>query len=627
MRDLFRRSRRCLVLAVAALCAALLCPAAWAEAGPLEPEDGGLLDLPMYRDPALRTPAVVQTFHPRLGELWLMGLDRPEVEERRRAAEAIGKAHTMGMTGHDDLLDRLIALAGDDPDALVRTTCIAALARIDDARAARAMLAALDAADPDRVRIADAALSRWLGRPEVAAAVRGPAVDAWVARAADAEAGVALRVSAVTALGAIKAGAAVDTLLAIVNDAALPQSLRLAAATAAARCAADPQRLAGRGDSAADVLRVAAVVFADSADPDAALLAVRLIARDDSAEAAALAQKLALSGDAVVAGEALDRLVQTDPGRVIALRERLVTEGRPNSRLRIARAFARTRSPEAPAALCDLLDDTSLDVRTFARDTLAAFAAEADRVDATREAVLAALREPAGWRQAEQAALVAGQIDLEPAADALLALLSHDRAEVRLASADALRRIAVPDALPGMLARAQAIAAAWPGAVGAEAPDAVLLRGYDAELTQLHQAFGAMRYAEAEAHLGRFVGKSQVFGSASRASAIYALGLLHGQAEDGGLAGKLAGRIKDIAGMEPESDEVRVFSAVALGHMKSQKQLAVLEQFATDEPGSLVGAACRWSRMPRIPWARCGKAARSAPSGVWAVSRSSPTSW
>src|SRR5262245_64744160 len=77
--------------------------------GPAKATD---LDTIRETDPALGAvdagPPVVK-FHPRLKALWLEALARPEADLKRQVAEAIAKAHPLGMPGLNEAVPQLVA--------------------------------------------------------------------------------------------------------------------------------------------------------------------------------------------------------------------------------------------------------------------------------------------------------------------------------------------------------------------------------------------------------------------------------------------------------------------------------------------------------------------------------------
>jgi hypothetical protein len=90
-------------------------------------------------------------------------------------------------------------------------------------------------------------------------------------------------------------------------------------------------------------------------------------------------------------------------------------------------------------------------------------------------------------------------------------------------------------------------------------------------------------------------------GQESRAAAIWALGYLHENMPDEGLADDFGERLADIEGTVPEDERVRRMSAVSIGRMKNENEVVRLQRFAGWRSPS--GVACLWSisRMKNEP--------------------------
>lgn len=546
-------------------------------AGPLTPEVGGLIGRPMYQDPATDRPSAATRFEPRLIDLWLDALRSDEADDRRLAAEAFARAHEDGLSDFDAALPVLSQMVRNDPVALVRASAAATLDVIDDRAAADALAAVIDESDIDVVLPADRALARWGHRD---------AAPAWRNRLANPDAPLALRLSAAEAVGRVGDEQATEPLAELVLDAQAGLPLRMAAAKALG------------GIARSGLLDVARRL---DAQPTAVtrLLQVRVLAGHQQPAARQAIERLAIEGEPAASAAALEALNTQDHQLVRALAPRVTRDGRPHVRYQLAVASAAAPGDQAPARLGPALDDTSLRVRAYARDRLIEMGADAPRREAVAAVVLGVLADPPGWRSAEQAALVAGHIELESAGEALVALMDHPRPEARLAVLDALRRIEVAQTLPAMLERARALTDQWPSPDDPDDPDAGVtpesVAALDSELPQLFQAFGAMRYAPADSLLRRYVPKSQAFGSESRAAAVFALGKIFEGEGDPSLARDLQGRLADATGLEPEVTPVRRMAAITLGRLDAEAHLATLRRFAEEEANGEIGAACRWA--------------------------------
>jgi HEAT repeat protein len=170
-------------------------------------------------------------------------------------------------------------------------------------------------------------------------------------------------------------------------------------------------------------------------------------------------------------------------------------------------------------------------------------------------------------------------------------LLRFERPEVFVTAAWGLRRLAVPETLPEQL---REIERRWQQVQKLEA---TLPRDMiDRELAQLAQSLGRARYAAASPQLVRFVPKQLLPGPESRAAAIWALGLIHQDAQPAGLVGQLIERLTDQSVLFAEDLRVRRMSAVALGRMKAKEAVEYLQDYS---PGKLsrepLPNACAWA--------------------------------
>ena len=210
------RSRRGLV-ALTAL--ALACPT-WARAVDLA------VDQVEWVDPDLPAPPEQIRFSPRTLPLWRQALSRSDAEPRRLACDTIGLAARRGMTGLDEFVAALVAIVGDDPDALVRRAAAGALVALDARDAADSLV---KAAARDGVLVAavvEPALARWGS---------AAAIQPWLDRLATPGAPPALVTLAIDGLGRTQTATAAPALERLILDADAVPEHRLAAARALGR--------------------------------------------------------------------------------------------------------------------------------------------------------------------------------------------------------------------------------------------------------------------------------------------------------------------------------------------------------------------------------------------------------
>ncbi|MFW6336928.1 MAG: HEAT repeat domain-containing protein [Phycisphaeraceae bacterium] len=322
------------------------------------------------------------------------------------------------------------------------------------------------------------------------------------------------------------------------------------------------------------------------------LVGVTLLGAMQSDDKVELLTRFADDPSPVVAAEALRQLGDVRPAACLELRQKPWQREDANVRYQAARCLYAYGESAAVEPLSGLLDDTDPAVRRLAHWALLRLSDAEGPSRAMLSNVERTLRQ-ASWRGLERAALLLGQWDHEPAASRLVELLEHDRAEVRLAAATGLRRLAVRDTLPALLQRAERITQRMQSMLQEETTLPGLAE-LDREQEQLFAAFGDMRYREADALLRQYLPKDS-FPSGSRTAAVWALGKIHAGRPDPSLAGVLRGRLSDTNIMEPESIDVRAHAAVALARMGADGQAGVLRRFATgEESPDLLQAACRW---------------------------------
>ena len=178
------------------------------------------------------------------------------------------------------------------------------------------------------------------------------------------------------------------------------------------------------------------------------------------------------------------------------------------------------------------------------------------------------------------------QRDEITASPRLLELQRFARPEVRIAAAVALRRLDLPATLEPMRLRALEVADLWERDLTKRWTEK-----WDVELGQLVQTMGLRRYAPVQPLLEKMIPKGS-FGGQARAAGIWALGKVHKGPPSDELANALLSRMNDNDLMRPEDPDVRIASAVALGHMKAKAQVEALRASAS-QPS--VERACLWA--------------------------------
>jgi HEAT repeat protein len=310
---------------------------------------------------------------------------------------------------------------------------------------------------------------------------------------------------------------------------------------------------------------------------------------------------LGRDAEPAVAAVALARLVEIDPKLVVADVKNLLANPDAKVRSTAVEVLFREPSEEHIRFLADRLNDPHPDVRVQARKAMHDLAPKADH----RKAVIEqAMRILAGsdWRGLEQATILLGQLDHKPAAGRLVELLKFPRPEVLVSAAWGLRRLAVPETLPGALEYYRTALPPPPAeGEGNQMAVAFTPMGWpqlDDQLSQLAQFFGESRYQPADAALRQtFPRHGVALGPIeTRAAAIWALGLLHEGRPDAELVRGFLARLND-GGLAPEHPHVRSMAAVTLGRMKAKESLASLRNRYRAQKPTLdpLNNACGWA--------------------------------
>jgi HEAT repeat protein len=542
-----------------AVAAALACLVVASLPSPLAAVDLAV-DQAQQLDPLVKLPPEMATFSKRLLPLWEQALDRPDVEPRRMAIDTIRLAKGRGMEGLEVTVPRLTKALVEEIDPQLRRAAAGALVALDASSAAAELAAAAERDGLLLARIAEPALARW---------DHLPSREGWLARLEDPAAPAGLRLLAIEALGAVREPRAAATLGKLVADRDLPPEVRLAAAKA----------LGNVNDSgavdAAERLAATTAGAAPATGPAALprLLAVALLGRHSGETTTTLLRRLATDPEPAVATAALARLDALDPAAALTIAHESLAVPDAGQRFLAARLTARPGDADCIGRLGPLLGDRNPSLRRFVAGTLADFGADASLRQTVIDQGLAALGRDQ-WRALEQAALLLGHLDHEPAAERLITLLDDDRDEVAVSAAWALRKLEIAETLSPLLAYATKLRAELQGQ---EPPETLAKLGRQAQ--QLHQLFGILRYREADPLLREYVPKAQI-DTRARSAAFWALGLIHENERNCDLAPVFAERLADVTSLPPESGVVRWMAAVGLGRFKAESQMETLREFA-----------------------------------------------
>lgn len=534
-----------------------------------------LIDFPVETHPELERMVSPKAFDARLIDLWLMALERPDMNTRLRALEAMLGAHRQGMPGVADKAGAAILRTLSAADQYPMVQVAAARAVIDlqmrDAAAELLMSAKNGAGGPDLILKVDPALSAW---------GHGDAIDWWFARLTDEQTPEGLRISAIDALARTGGEAAITPLLRLAMDRQTQPPLRLAAAEALGLLAS-----AGLEEHAAKLLVQGTVLDR--------LTAVSMIQGHDSSQARRLFDQLIGDPEAAVVTRAIGRLFAIDPQLLLPHVAALAVSADVNHRRMAAEVYYWQHIPSAVMPLAQLLADRNNDLRNHVRRRLLELGQDAALDPALRSAATHMLHDEP-WQGLEQAAIILGRIDEKSAESRLAELIVHPRAEVRLAAIVALRWIKAAASLPVMLARGKEIDAYLHGG----SVDAHQVWDLSSEQFHLFQTFGTMGYEPAVPLMRKYIPKSAPGGTHTRVAAIWAIGQILENRPDSAIGNALASRLSDVGGMFPEDENVRRMSAITMGLMNQVDQVPVIQQFyEIQEETPDIRVATRWAVM------------------------------
>ncbi len=404
---------------------------------------------------------------------------------------------------------------------------------------------------------------RQLVEPALAAWNNDSPKSVWVERLASAETRPRDLILAMRGLGAVREQSTLPGLLSIVGDPTRNAGIRLEAATAAGKIAEtglvpDAERLAGNAQAPHFVNQ---------------LCAVRLLARHSDEAASRLLADLARHDEPAVAAAALQRLNEIDSALVLPLAESTIQNSDPQVRRQGVSCLLRRPSAEHIGPLSQLLADPHPGLRRDVCEGLYHLSEQPGLSDTIRDAALAVLAGES-WQGQEQASLLLGALEHRPAADRLVELLDSPRGEVRLSTAWALRKVAVPETVPALIDQAKRQEERR--RVQGDRPD------LDQQIAHLFEALGILHAKEAMPLLLEYVPKRH--GShLSRGAAIWAIGRLNEGTRNSDLETALSERLRDFEPQPLETPLVKQMCAIALGRMQAVDEASMMRQFALSD--------------------------------------------
>ena len=547
-------------------------------------------DFLMDSDPELNLPEPVNNFSPALKSLWFEALKRPEADMQRMAAETIARGHLYGVPDLKEAIPQLeTLLLSDKSHPATRFAAARALIVLDSRDSSDKLLQASQKYEADLRQLIEPALAQW---------TFAPAVEMWKARLENSETRLRDLGLAVQGLGKVRDSSAAPKLMAIVKDETRGTDLRLKAAEAAGQCV--------ESGLEADAAR-----FAHSKPKPLSvnsICACHLLARHDSEEAKKLLSELATHPQPIVAAHAMNRLLELDSKLVLPLAESAMNHTDPRVRLAGATALLRNPTTERIVAVKPLLNDPHPSVRRSICDDLVQLSNQSVFVEPIHAAALDLLAQDE-WQGQEQASLLAGMLEFQPASKRLVELLESPRAEVRIATAWALRKIADQETIPAIIDKINR---------ETERRQKISDPIVDVQVAHLCEALGVLKANEGVPTLRQYIPKGFVTEDRSRCAAIWAIGLIKEGQRDSEVEASLYARVNDFSETDPELDSVKEKSGITLARMKAVDLASDIRDIAlSDQVGSRLKLSLRWAVKELTGEDLPPVAPERRPSGSW----------
>lgn len=525
-------------------------------------------DFAMESDPDMKLPVRARVFIKDYKPYWIEALARPEAETQRQTADVIADAYRLGMRDLEWVHPLLTSIVASDATKPSTRFAAARTLILLEVRDAAPVLYAASKGSSELRQLVEPALAKW----------RFPPIAAeWRERIESRETRLNDLLLALQAVAITGDEQAVPALLAIVDDPFRLGAVRLRAAQSVGQL-----KTSGLEPRAQSLARGTGPILSR-------LCAVALLWKHEGAASEQELVALAQDSEPTVAWQALARLNETRPELVVPLAEKAMQNGDPKVREQGARAYVLLPTPERIPTLTRLLDDPHPAVRGYVCDALLRLAGMSE-LDGPVRASASTMLGADGWRGQEQSALLLGALGHKPAGPRLVALLESPRAEVMIATAWALRKLALPETLPAIFDRATRQTKLHAESLAPE--------GSALQVAHLFEAMGRMKHAPARPLMEKYIA-NKGFGEMPRCAAIWALGLLHEGAPDEKLVDAFVGRITESLDVRPvEHDRVRYMSAVSLVRMRAESSLEEMRGLLTllgDSNPASPAVAARWT--------------------------------
>lgn len=539
-----------------------------------------VIDSPMYSSPILPTMPKTKVYPEQLPGLWIKALERPEAAFRFQAAMTIAEAQRQGMPGLQKLIPNLVkTLQKAEKEPLVQLAIVEALLELDARQHAADLAELTNIGQRDLQLRIEPMLARWKYQPMA---------STWLARLRDPATGQLEVLLAMDGLAQLEIPAAKDLLIERLNSKEMPSIIRLRAAKALGQW------------QTKGLEKVAEKLLENPSRREQfrRLAAVELLQRHDSAQAIKILQQLLNDKESAIVAAALRRLDELDAKYAREKCQRLVSHSDALLRQLALTNLAQSPTTEHLRLLVGGLSDKHRNVRRKARFLLESLA----KVEKTKQQITDIVMSKwsnDSWEGLEQAMILLATLDHDPVAPRLLPLLSHERPEVFVTAAWALRTLDVTDTCAATEKFVDAEFQRLKKQEKLPGRDSVSFAIIDHQLSQLNQFLGKQKFIVAADTLEKFVprqGEAPV-GNESRAAAIWALGMIYAGKGNPRLVSSFETRLNDVNSLPMEDDRVRWMSAIAIGRLKGKEALPSLQMHCSefkviDDP---VNNACGWS--------------------------------
>ncbi len=521
----------------------------------------------MFSDPALEVPKNPDVLPENIVELWRTALRGSDASHRLAAANDLSVAWSRGFEEVKAAVPELRKLLQDESET-VRSIAARLLVELDAREAADELFNCSQKSGSQFRMLVEPALAKWNYQP---------VLSVWRSRFKDRSVFRRELIMACRGCGQEKDKQALEDLMKIVHSNDRSRDVRLAAAEAAGQIAES-----GLEQDARKLMET------ENSPLINRLCAVALLERHRSKQAQKLLVQLFDDSSAPVAAAAIRRLLEIDPALVLDLSPRAWKHSDVNIRQAAAECLDALPNADRLVNLAGHLHDPDPKLRDFIRGSLLKHVKNQEYKTVVVDRVVGVLNSDQ-WRGQEQACLILGQLEYEPAAERLVQLISSDRPEVMIASAWALKKIALESTLPAMLAQAQ---------LQTSRPKGENLQAVDRQVAHLFEAMAVMKYRQAIPLMRQYIPfqDRRRYQRLSRGAAIWGLGHLLADDQDDRFASQLMGRIKAASSMKPEIGVVVYMSTISLGRIKASSQLEGLKKLAEQSvSASREGQAAKWA--------------------------------